>query len=453
MEINLNKGESLFTSGKILEAEQLFLALIEKDQNRKEAYNNLGAIAFQRNDAKSAIDYFTRSLEIDPFYKDAIINYTDLLSTLDQAHLAIPLLEKIIQNDPTDKEITNILEKTLSVNKSLSKVAVICSPGLESFLGDIVDYLNTRYEVRTCYSTNVKEIDSAIMWSDIVWLEWANELTIALTNHSENILKDKHVICRLHRYEVFTDYLHKIKWEAIHDLIFVADHIKKTAIGRIPSLPQKVQNIHIVPNGVNLDKLKSKKRDKGWNIAYLGYIHYRKGPLLLLHAFRELVQIDKRYQLFIGGKIEDTHYVLYFNQMITEMGLEENVHFDGWIEKQNINTWLDDKQYIVCTSIHEGHPVGIMEAMACGLKPLLHNYVGAKESYPDKYVWNTIPEFVKMATEENYDSAEYINFIETNYSLDKQTESIETIITQMSEKSISHSHSVDKKIAKLEVCP
>lgn len=196
--INLKEGETLFISGKILEAEQIFLALIAKGQNCKQAYNNLGTIAFQKNDTESAIDYFTRALEIDPFYKDAIINYTALLNTLDQVNLAIPLLKKIVENDPTDKEITNILASMHSSNKTHSKVAVICTPGLEAFLGDIIDFLETRYEVKVCYSTNVQEIDTTIAWSDIVWLEWANELTIKLTNHPENILKDKHTICRLH---------------------------------------------------------------------------------------------------------------------------------------------------------------------------------------------------------------------------------------------------------------
>ncbi|MCP4977338.1 MAG: glycosyltransferase [Maribacter sp.] len=445
------KGESLFAEGRIDEAEQFFLSVAENDTNSKEAYNNLGVIAIQKNNAKSAIEYFTKSLEIDPFYKDAIVNYAELLSSLDQLHIAGPLLEKIADKYPDDEEITNLLEYVFASNQVRHKIAVICPRGLESFIGNIVDFLKIEYEVRVCYSTNVQEVDSTIMWSDIVWLEWANELAMALTNHPKNILKDKQVICRLHRYEVFTDYLDKIKWENISDLIFVAEHIKKTAIKRIPSLPQLVQNIHIVPNGINPNKLRFKQKDKGYNIAYLGYINDRKGPILLLHSFRELVQSDNRYQLFIGGKFEYAYIQLYFDQMIKEMGLEENVQFDGWIENQNIYTWLDDKQYIVCTSIHEGHPVGIMEAMICGLKPLIHNYVGARESYPDKYIWNTIPEFVQMVNENNYDSTEYRKFIETNYSLELQLQRINKILSGNYEKSTTIPRSVDKKPAKLEV--
>jgi len=450
LEANLKEGETLFASGKILEAEQLFLALIQKDQNRKEAYNNLGAIAFQRNDAKSAIDYFTRSLEIDPFYKDAIINYTDLLSTLDQRHLAIPLLEKIIENDPTDKEITNILENMRSSKKTDSKVAVICPLGLESFLGDIIDFLKSRYEVKVCYSTNVQEIDTAIAWSDIVWLEWANELTIKLTNHPDNILKDKHTICRLHSYEAFEGFVSKINWKQINELIFVAGHIKNIVIQQVPDLPQQVSNIHIVPNGINMDKFSFKDRARGKDLAFFGSITFKKGPMLLLHAFRELVQKDNEYRLFIAGDFQESRYRYYYSQMIQELGLENNIIYDGKLK--DVAGWLEDKQYVVCTSLLEGHPVGLMEAMARGLKPLIHNFVGAKGIYPEKYIWNTISDFVKMATEDNYDPAEYRRFIEANYSLEKQMENIDRIISERHIESIADSQSAKINLATSGAC-
>jgi len=71
-----------------------------------------------------------------------------------------------------------------------------------------------------------------------------------------------------------------------------------------------------------------------------------------------------------------------------------------------------------------------MEAMACGLKPLIHNYVGARESYPDTYIWNTIPEFVDMVTGGEYAPLKYRKFIEANYSLEVQLEKIENIVSE-----------------------
>jgi len=117
MENQLKQGETLFAEGRIDEAVEFFLSVVEKDKNNKEAYNNLGVIAIQKRDIKSAIECFARSLEIDPFYKVAIINYTDLLKVLNQSHIAIPLLEKIIEKDPNDKEIHQLLEDIRNIHQ------------------------------------------------------------------------------------------------------------------------------------------------------------------------------------------------------------------------------------------------------------------------------------------------------------------------------------------------
>ncbi|MBO1224498.1 MAG: tetratricopeptide repeat protein [Candidatus Scalindua sediminis] len=117
MEDQLKKGKTLFADGRIDEAAEFFLSAVEKDKNNKEAYNNLGVIAIEKKDVNAAIECFTRSLEIDPFYKVALINYTDLLKTLNQLHIAIPLLEKIIEMDPNDKEIHQLLEDVRNVHQ------------------------------------------------------------------------------------------------------------------------------------------------------------------------------------------------------------------------------------------------------------------------------------------------------------------------------------------------
>ena len=123
----LNEGEILFAEGKIEEAVKFFLFEAENGSNRKEAYNNLGVIAFQDGHSEKAIDYFTRSLEIDPLYRDAVINYTSLLKTLNQVHIAIPLLEQITEIKPNDKDILELLENIRTTSQSRLKIAVLCS--------------------------------------------------------------------------------------------------------------------------------------------------------------------------------------------------------------------------------------------------------------------------------------------------------------------------------------
>ncbi len=426
MENELRKGEELFSEGRLDDAEDQFLSIVEKDRNSKEAYNNLGVIAFQKNNIVDAIDYFNRSLEIDYLYKDAVMNYTDLLGSLNQSQIAIPLLEKIVEDNPEDSEIQRLLKEICPETVAQLKVVVLCLPGLESFLAEIVNFLDAHYEVSTCYSLNQQDIESVVQSADIVWLEWANEMAVTITNH-KTLLDNKRVICRLHSYEALACFAEKIRWEKIDDLIFVAGHVKEIVLHQVPDLPDRVKNIHIVPNGIDVSKFSFRDRTRGKNLAFLGNINFKKGPMLLLHAFRELLQVDNGYHLCIAGVFQEPRYHLYFKQMMKEMGIGDNVRIDGWVN--GVNGWLDDKDYIVCTSVLEGHPVGVMEAMSCGLKPLIHNYVGARGSYPDHYIWNTIPEFIEMVTQGDFSPKEYRSFIETHYNLDMQLKRVDEIVS------------------------
>ena len=429
----IREGEALFSEGKVEEAENHFRSLLDQYPEDPDILNNLGVISHFKKDIKKAIDYFTKALQIDPYSKDALINYSGLLKDLGVAKEIEPLIENAVKKFPKDQELCQILNQSRSAKQLRLKIGVFCLPGLQSFLGDIVAYLSTKYDVRTCYSNNEQEIESTAHWADIVWLEWANELAISMTNHP-TLLEGKRVICRLHSYEAFAGYAQKIQWGNVHDLIFVADHIKQIVQNQVPSMGQRVERVHVIPNGVDLDRFPFKDRSKGRNLAYVGYVNYKKGPVLLLHAFRELVQFDKQYKLFIAGNFQDTRYELYFSQMIKEMRLEENIVLCGWVEK--IESWLTDKNYIISTSVLEGHPVGLMEAMSLGLKPVIHNYVGARCSYPGKYLWNTIPEFVTRIREDEYNPLEYRQFIEENYPLQRQLARIETVLRQ-SEADIS----------------
>ena len=131
------------------------------------------------------------------------------------------------------------------------KIAVVCMPGLESFLPDIVHSLEEKYSVQTCYSKDMNEIATVVEWCDIVWIEWANELAIHIT--SELPVEDKQVIIRLHSYEALSGYCQQINWEKVHTVIFVAQHIYDILKKQNIVFPDLVRT-RIIPNGVDTSK-------------------------------------------------------------------------------------------------------------------------------------------------------------------------------------------------------
>ena len=300
------------------------------------------------------------------------------------------------------------------------RIAFFCGPN-DSFLKDLVGHLSGTHEVRRFKGQTIKDMQELMEWSDLSWFEWCDQLVI----RASGLPKVCHVICRLHSYEIFSDMPGQVNWKNVDDLIFVAPHIRDIAKSKIPDLEHHVRT-RIIPNGVDMDKCRFSERGKGFDIAYVGYLNYKKNPALLLQCMRYLVDIDDRYILHIAGEHQEMRSKLYFDHMIKAMELEPHVKFHGWVN--DIVTWLADKQYILSTSLLESFGYGIAEAMACGLKPLIHNFIGAKELYPAKYCFNSVKEFGHMILGCDYRPLEYRKYIEENYSREKQFQEIDRVM-------------------------
>ncbi|EJO5349500.1 glycosyltransferase [Clostridium botulinum] len=315
--------------------------------------------------------------------------------------------------------------------ESKKKIVFFVLPGLDNFIDDIINYLSLNYDTKKVIVNHYNQIDEEMKKADICWFEWCDSL-VAYGSKLE-MAKNKKIICRLHSYESFTNYIYQVNWNNVDKVIFVAEHIKRIVLSKI-FIPQ--HKVYVIPNGIDLSKQEFKERKKGFNIAYVGYINFKKGPMLLLHAFKKIFDTDNRYKLHIAGTFNEERYSLYFNQMIKELGLDNNVIFYGW--QKDINKWLEDKNYLICTSVLESQGLGIMEAMSKGIRPLIHNFVGAKEVYPEKYIWSSLDDIVNMLSDEIYSSLEYRDFIEKNYSLSDTNKKITNEIIESNEQTQSN---------------
>lgn len=327
-------------------------------------------------------------------------------------------------NKINDLEKNNIIQYH-NYNK---KIVFFVKHGMDSFLGEVVDNISKEYNVLKIIVNDYREIDLGMNWADICWFEWCDDLMIYGSNL--DVAKDKTIICRLHSYEAFTDYVYKVKWSVVDKVIFISESIRDYVIESVKEIDKRIASV--IPNGINLDKWTYSKHKRGFNIAYVGYINYKKGPMLLLHAFKAIYDTDNRYMLYIAGKFQDDRDVLYFEQMIKEFGLENNIIFEGW--QDNLDDWLEDKNYIICTSILESQNMSVMQAMAKGIKPLIHNFVGARKIYNENYIWSSIDQVLEVVNDSRYESKQYRNFIYENYSIESQINAINKVLIEIHTK-------------------
>jgi len=183
-------------------------------------------------------------------------------------------------------------------------------------------------------------------------------------------------------------------------------------------------NIHVIPNGLDLSKWEFKDRKHGPNILYVGEISHKKGPMLLMNAFHHLLvcQYQKRwkgakdpYHLWIAGQFKDPRFEFYVKHYIMQTKMEEYVHLQGYVK--DLPALHDTMNYAILTSPWESQNLGIMEAMASGIKPLIHWFPGAETIYPKTYLWNDFTQLKFLVSESPYNSKEYRNYIEDRYSM------------------------------------
>ena len=309
-------------------------------------------------------------------------------------------------------------------------IAFLCLPGLDSFSKTVIRGLQQHYpgefNIIECVSSDGSAFQQAIAQADVVWIEWANELAIELTRNPQ-ILQRRKVIVRCHAYEIVDGYIERVNWDPVSKVIFVSNGIAGYAAERVPKLASRTT---IIPNGIDLEKFRNDRGDRrapGKNIGLLALLNHKKGLQLLLHAFHHLVSKYKGYKLHLGGPWTDESERLYFEHMAQKMGISENIIQYGNVD--NAAEWWQKMDFAVCTSPRESHGVGLCEAMACGVKPVIHWFPWAETIYPEKYLWLTVEQFAQhIRAESAFNPAEYRSYVADHFDLTKTSRSVRALL-------------------------
>ncbi len=382
-----NLSESCMTVGKVKEATFLFDDMERMKILNADVLNRAATIFLNQNDKANAIEMLLRSQQI----------WSD-------QEILKPVLEVIRSKRP--------------------KIAFFCGGDGMTFLNKIIEFTKQRFKARVFDGQTEDELYELMAWSDISWFEWCTNLAVAASKLPK-ICKN---IIRLHRYEAYEQWPQEVNWNNIDTLISVGNDItKQTLLGKVPGL-ESYTSVVAVPNGIDLDEFKLIDRRRGKNIAFLANLRMVKNPAFVLQCMQKLHYIDPEYRLFFAGRFQDQALEQYLRRMVQALALGDVVFFDGW--QGDVNSWLQDKHYIVSTSICEGHPVGLLEGLACGLKPVIHNFPGAEDVFPSEFLFNISEEFCGQILSDKYEPQRYRKFVEEKYSLESQLSRINEIFIQ-----------------------
>ena len=284
-----------------------------------------------------------------------------------------------------------------------------------------------------------------VEWADVVWFETCDNNIKSATNPSEALvdeqranglnwdmhnmdLSNKRIICRPIDIEVWLGHHMGVDWNLVNDVVFLTPHIRDLFLKDV-----KLNcNIHTIQCGVNLDRYSFAQRGKGLDVAIVSEKWTSKGTDLILQVALQLTRMNPNYKFHWLGKWSDHEWEkAYMMEFIAHHNL--NFNFTDWIEADNaVDTFLEDKNYLLHGSHKEAFSYATAEAMAKGIKPVVHRFYGADDVWPDM-TWDSIDEAVWMITNAKYDSKSYRQYlIDHGYDLESVMQKIEEVINGVS---------------------
>ncbi len=299
------------------------------------------------------------------------------------------------------------------------RMLMCCVTGSDNFVDQLIAGLAPDIQVEKLVSSLSDHFLAAIARHQTIWLEWGLDMAASLTNQARALLAGKRVILRIHGYEILSGEAEKIDYRAVSDLVLVGRHMRQYLLAAKPEIARQVPRIHVIPNGVDTGRFRLGGRRPGHNLAYVGWLNHKKGPMVLMHAFYHLHRREPRFHLHIAGEFNQSHYRPALQGFLEENGLAGSVTFHGWVE--DMPAWLADKHYLISTSLSESQGLGIMEAMATGMMPLIYGFPGAESVYPRDLLWRNFDELGELVRK-RIPPAVLRGFVEENYSLEQQVE-------------------------------
>ncbi|MCH9030891.1 MAG: glycosyltransferase [candidate division Zixibacteria bacterium] len=452
-------------SGEAKVAAKIYESALERGIGDASMLNDLGVVYLEMGDATTARKKFEESLRRDNTNSQARINLLESLMKDADLDRAYSLTKEWLKSTPDDARLRDLRKKlasarsispsttdstsadiseeistqrtvrqidTENLNSLVAGIKIAFFATQDSFVRDIQSHFAENNEVRLIQGGNANQMQEALQWCDLAWFEWCDSLLIMATRHIPKLCP---IICRLHSYEAFTNFPEQVDWSKVDKIIFVNESVKTLTQNRLPGELKKV----VIPNSIDIEKFHIPNEKKyGKRIASIGYINYKKNPQLLLYVFKKIHDWDSEFELHIAGEGQDARIDLYMRDMAGKMKLP--VRYHGWIE--DMPKFMENMDFVISTSLFESFHLSIAEGMASGIIPLVHDWFGSENIYPDEFRFRDpdeclglVQKFMKANRTELGRQCRYI--IEEKFTLPKQLRIVEKEVAEIIDKSMS----------------
>ncbi|MHA2278621.1 MAG: hypothetical protein ACXAC2_22820, partial [Candidatus Kariarchaeaceae archaeon] len=221
-----------------------------------------------------------------------------------------------------------------------------------------LDYLSKHYETELIQGDHVDEEDAKKLKNNIALSNWADTITISLSNLKEQI--PFKLITYFRSYEISSNFPNFIQWKNVDSIIAIS-HFKWDLLKNWGPTQWKdfsADKLHFIRNPFDVEAFPFKKHRPGYRVGQQAVISIKKGIGLLLELAQRLVELNQLYRIRIMGGLGDQRAANYVRYLTSKEKLLQPPYFEWYNYESNemLIKFIDSLNFVVCTSIDEGDP-------------------------------------------------------------------------------------------------
>ncbi|RVT82073.1 hypothetical protein DXV76_18640 [Rhodobacteraceae bacterium CCMM004] len=244
---------------------------------------------------------------------------------------------------------------------------------------------------------------------DTVFCEWCCENAVW---HSRNKKPGTRLIVRLHRFEAFRDFPTRVEWDAVDALIVVSGHFRDMMIDRHGVDPDRIR---VMPQYIDWHSLQRPKTQLApFTVGLVGinpFEHKRFDRAV--DFFAALRAHDPRFRMAVrsvmpwqidwvwNNDVENrARFEAVFDRIASDPDLASSVRFDP--AGPDMEEWYRGIGVILSSSDSEGCHTSVLEGMASGCQPVVHDWPGARSLF-DPHVFADLEDAINGVIDLAYD--------------------------------------------------
>lgn len=136
--------------------------------------------------------------------------------------------------------------------------------------------------------------------------------------------------------------------------------------------PKFIKKVVHTSNGIDKKVFNCKKNKRKKQLIAVGNLRWQKNYLKMIEAFNIFFKTNKDYKLIIVGDGEEKQKIKH---TIQKFNLKKQIILAGYKSQKKISYMLNESEVFLMSSLSEGMPKSLMEALACGT-PVVVSDVG-----------------------------------------------------------------------------